>query len=212
MRFGSNKYVTYGFGPASELYSYLDEQIFDMMRLQDILTISNTMRMRRLNFKPGVPHPGAIIALALHHESHYYGVLWIAYDQPHAFSEEEGRFLSTLAGEAALAGANARLYANAEIGRQRLEAVLSSTPEPVLVINEQMQLLLLNPAAMQIPGLVRSTAPGCPIKDVVGHPELLDLITLAVSRKTIFEGDHPFKRQNLFRQRGPSRSGRASVW
>ncbi|MDR3576289.1 MAG: ATP-binding protein [Anaerolineaceae bacterium] len=180
---GSNKYVTYGFGPASEMYSYMDEQIFDMMRQQDILTISNTMRMRRLSFKPGVPHPGAIIGLALHHESHYYGVLWIAYDQPHAFSEEEGRFLSTLAGEAALAGANARLYANAEIGRQRLEAVLASTPEPVLVINEQMQLLLLNPAAMQIPGLVRSTAPGCPIKDVVGHSELLDLITFPSAEK-----------------------------
>jgi len=63
---------------------------------------------------------------------HTWGPLWVAYDRPHSFTEEEVRFLNTLALEAALAASNARLYANAEIGRQRLEAVLDSTPEAVI--------------------------------------------------------------------------------
>ena len=51
-------------------------------------------------------------------------VLWVAYDHPRNFSEEEIRFLTTLSGEAALAATSARLYATAEVGRQRMEAVL----------------------------------------------------------------------------------------
>jgi signal transduction histidine kinase/HAMP domain-containing protein len=168
--------IPFGAGPTSDRYAYLDTQIFDAMRTQDLLSIPNMSRMRRLNTPPGMPQPGALIALALHDENQYYGALWVAYDSPHSFTEEEVRFLSTLAGQAALASTNSRLYATAEIGRQRLEAVLSSTPDPVLVIDDQMKLLLLNPAALQINGVIGSHTPGTHIKNVVCHDELLDLI------------------------------------
>jgi PAS domain S-box-containing protein len=168
--------IAFGSGPASDSYAYLDYQIFDLMRSQELLSIPNMSRMRRLNVPAGVPQPGAVIALALHDENQYYGTLWVAYDAPHSFTEEEVRFLTTLAGQAALAATNARLYATAEIGRQRLEAVLSSTPDPVMVIDEQMKLLLLNPAALQVSGLVATSTPGRPIADVVCHADLLELI------------------------------------
>lgn len=175
--------IAYGTGPAADVYAFLDRQIFELMRQQDVLAVSNTTRMRRLNIPAGSAQPGAILALALRHESAYYGALWIAYDEPHNFTEEGIRFLSTLAGQAALAAANARLYASAEIGRQRLEAVLASTNEPVLVIDEQMRLLLLNPAALQVPALVSSSIPGRHVKDVIAHPELLDLISMPVDER-----------------------------
>ncbi len=81
-----------------------------------------------------------------------------------------------LAGQAAVAASNARLYATAEIGRQRLEAVLVSTPEPVLVFDEQARLLLLNAAALQVPGLVISAAPGRTSDRNVAPKELIGLI------------------------------------
>lgn len=165
-----------GLGLASEQYAYLDDALFDLMRSQELLLVPNTNRVRRVTLPPGRPHPSAIMARALYHENSYYGALWIAYDQPRAFNDEEVRFFSTLAGEAALAAANARLYANAEVGRQRLEAVLSSTPEPVLVTDEKSRLLLLNPAALQVPGLVASSTPGRPIKEIIPMPALLDLL------------------------------------
>ncbi|MBE0698490.1 MAG: PAS domain S-box protein, partial [Anaerolineaceae bacterium] len=102
--------------------------------------------------------------------------LWVAYDRPHNFSEEEIRFLSTLAGEASLAATSARLYATAEVGRQRLEAVLASTPEPVLVIDEQARLLLLNPAAVQVSGLIVSAVEGRFIQETVGSQDLIQLL------------------------------------
>lgn len=168
--------VAFGTGPSADLFAYLDSQLFELMRHQDLLTIPNVGRMRRLNIPSGRPQPGALLGVAIRHENLYYGTFWVGFDQPHNFTEEEIRFLSTLCGEIALAAASARLYATAEVGRQRLEAVLNATPDPVLVIDEQSKLLLLNPAALQTPGLVFSTTPGLPIQEVVQLPELLTLL------------------------------------
>ncbi len=169
--------IVLGYGPLSEKYAYLDGQIFELMRTQDMMSIPNTSRIRRLNFPVGGVQPGSLVAVALHRENRYYGALWVAYEHAHNFSEEEIRFLGTLANQAALAASNARLYASAEIGRQRLEAVLVSSPEPVLVIDEKLRLLLLNSAAMQVPGLIHSSTPGEPVQNIIDQPQLLELIT-----------------------------------
>jgi PAS domain S-box-containing protein len=175
--------AAFGLGPAAQLYAPFDQQLFDLGRQQELVNLSNVSRTRRLQINPGAPHPGALIALAIRNESRYYGVLWVAYDRPHNFSEEEIRFLSTLAGEASLAATSARLYATAEIGRQRLEAVLASTPEPVLVIDEQARLLLLNPAAAQVTGLIITAVEGKPIQEAIGPQELVRLLTAQVNER-----------------------------
>jgi len=169
-------WVSFGVGPETEAYAYLDKQIFDLMRNQDLLPIPNTARVRRVMPEPGKLFPGALIALPLYYENYYYGVLWVAYESPHSFSESEVRFLSTLTSEAAVAAVNARLYATSEIGRQRLEAVLASTPEPVLVFDEKDRLFLVNPAVLQVPGLIASAMPGQPATEVVLMPELINLL------------------------------------
>ena len=117
-----------------------------------------------------------MLAVALRHENQYYGALWIAYDQPHTFSEEEVRFIATLGGYAALASANARLFSSAELGRQRLSAILSSTPDPVLVTDQQNCLLLANPAAWRALGVGVDWDEGQPIERVVTQEALLRLL------------------------------------
>ncbi len=112
----------------------------------------------------------------MNHENQYYGTLWVGYDQPHTFSEEEVRFLVTLGSQAALAAANARLFMSAEIGRKRLESILSSTPDPVLVTDQHDCLLLANPAAWQALGLGLDANEGRPIDQVVTDAGLLDLL------------------------------------
>lgn len=175
--------VAFGLGSAAKLYAGFDAQLFEMTKQQDLITLPNLARTRRLQFSPGAPHPAALIALAIRHESRYYGVLWIAYDQPRMFADDEIRFFSTLAGEASLAATSARLYASAEVGRQRLEAVLSSTSEPVLVIDGNARLLLLNPAAIQVPGLIVSTVEGRSVQEAVGSQELVRLLTTPLNEK-----------------------------
>jgi len=175
--------VAFGVGSAARLYAGFDLQLFEMARQQDMISLPNVSRTRRLQFAPGAPHPGALLALAVRHENHYYGVMWVAYDHPRNFSEEEIRFISTLSGEAALAATSARLYATAEVGRQRLEAVLASTPEPVLVFDEHSRLLLLNPAAVQVPGLILSSVEGRPVNDVIGSPELTSMLVMPLTER-----------------------------
>ena len=171
-----SKRITFGVGPKAADYAHLDGQVFDLMRKEKVVPIPNLRRLRRLTRQPEKDHPGALIAFALISEKIYYGTLWIAYDTPRSFSVEHVRFLTTLASEAAMAAANARLYATAEIGRKRLEAVLASTPDPVLVIDEQDRLLLLNPAAVQVPALLSHTTAGVPLSKAIEPLELRALL------------------------------------
>lgn len=184
--------MMYGLGPSQNLYRDLDEQILALTRQQDRLVLPNLQRPRLLNVAPGAPHPESLMAIALRHESLYYGTLWIAYDQPHTFSEEEVRFMVTLGGQAALAAANSRLFLSAEIGRQRLESILASSPDPVLVTDQRDQLLLANPAAWQVLGLnLDETNTGKPINQVIDEPELVNLLRTTSPEKQSVEVSLP---------------------
>ena len=168
--------ISYSAGQAQNLYHELDEQILSFTRQQERLVLANMNRPRLFILHPEAPQPGSIAAVSLRRDSQYYGALWIAFDQPHTFSEEEVRFLVTLGSQASMAAANASLFLNAEIGRQRLEAVLASSPDPVLVTDQRNRLLLANPAAWQVLHLGLQVDEGQPIEQVIKQPELLELI------------------------------------
>src|SRR5512138_2823140 len=110
-------------------------------------------RTRGLVLEPSLPHPESLIALALRHENRYYGVLWAAYNKQRIFTEADLRFISTLASQASLAVANIRLFLTVELSRRQLEAILNSTPDPVLVTDASNRLILANPAAGQLFGI-----------------------------------------------------------
>jgi PAS domain S-box-containing protein len=91
--------------------------------------------------------------------------------------------MTTIAGQAALASANSQLFANAEIGRQRLAAILASTPDPVLVTDYQGRLLLANPAAWQVLGLPGEAVNGKSIDTIIQQPALLGLLQVVSEDK-----------------------------
>lgn len=164
-------------GPAAQLYSYLDEQVLALIRNQDQIQLVNITRARLLEFPAGAKRPESMMAIALRHENSNYGAFWVAYNEPHRFTEEENRFLITLAGQAALATANARLYMQSEIGRQRLAAILASTPDPVLVTDQSGRLLLANPAAWNVLGINSPNEEHPFIQDVLDHPSLIEILS-----------------------------------
>ena len=173
----------FGYGNGNEQYSYLDDQILPMTRQKDVVALNNLSRVRLLTFPPNAPRPEAILALPLHHENTFYGAIWLVYDTPHRFSDDEVRFQTTIAGQAALASANSQLFANAEIGRQRLAAILNSTPDPVLVTDYQGRLLLANPAAWQVLGLPGESINGRSIDSIIKQPALLGLLQIVSEDK-----------------------------
>jgi signal transduction histidine kinase len=132
-----------------------------------------------------------LLAVSLRHENQFYGVLWAAYDQPRNFSESDVRFLSTLAGQAALAASNNHLFLSAEVGRQRLAAILASTPDPVLVTDQNNRLLLSNPAAWRVLGTDISQGQGEAIEKVIRQKALLEILRATSSDKLSAEVPMP---------------------
>lgn len=167
---------SFGMGPMSDLYRNLDEQILSMARQQDRLLLTNLTRPRLLVFSPGFPRPQSILAMALRSDRQFYGTLWLAYDRPHQFTEDELSFVATISSQAAMAAANASLFQTAEIGRQRLEAILNSSPDPVLVTDHHDHLLLANPAAWQALEFRPETSLGQPVAEVVAQKNLVELL------------------------------------
>jgi PAS domain S-box-containing protein len=149
--------------------------------------VTNFSRPRLFSISPGRPHPEAILAFPLRDDKFYYGAFWLAYDQPRRFSEEEVRYQSTLASQASIAAANGRLFSTAEIGRQRLEAILSSTPDPVLVTDHQDKLLLANPAACKVFDVSIEASKGKSIDQVIAQEEVVDLLKSTDSKQQTAE-------------------------
>lgn len=131
-------------GTARETYAHLDEQILELAQTQGQIVIPNLTLSRELAVNQSMQNPAALLAVALRHENRYYGVVWAGYDQLRGFSESDVSFIKTLAGQAALAVSNAHLFLNVEASRRQLEAILNSTPDPVLVTDHRNRLLLAN--------------------------------------------------------------------
>ena len=145
--------VRFSYGPEKDAYMHLDQQLLALTEQQERLVMAVVTRTRGLDLDPNLPNPESLIAIALRHESRHYGVLWAGYKTQHVFSESDIRFISTLASQAALAVANIRLFLTVEASRRQLEAILNSTPDPVLVTDASNRLILANPAAGHVFGV-----------------------------------------------------------
>ena len=140
-------------GLEQDVYMHLDQQILALTEEQERVVMATLARNRGLLLDPNLPQPESMIALALRHEGRYYGTLWAAYSQQHIFTESDLKFMTTLASQATLAIANIRLFMTVEVSRRQLEAILNSTPDPVLVTDASNRLILANPAAGQVFGV-----------------------------------------------------------
>ncbi|MBM3143400.1 MAG: HAMP domain-containing protein [Chloroflexi bacterium] len=171
----------YGVGEYARDFAYFDSQLLTLMKEQggDRIVLTNPARTPLLSFGPGAPRLGSLAAVALYHERTYYGVLWVAHHLPRAFSDEEVQFVTTLGSQAALATANARLFMTAEFERERLAAILASTPDPVLVTDQRDRLLLVNAQAWLALGLGLEAGIGKPVEEVITQAELINLLHIS---------------------------------
>jgi signal transduction histidine kinase/HAMP domain-containing protein len=175
--------VRFSSGPEKDTYAHLDQQILAITEKQERLVMAVLSRTRGLDLDPNLPHPESLMAVALRHENRHYGVLWAAYKKQHVFTESDIRFISTLASQASLAVANIRLFLAVEAGRRQLEAVLNSTPDPVLVTDASNRLIMANPAAGQLFGVTIRRGERPDIQKTIQIKPLNDLL-LSSSRES----------------------------
>ncbi len=180
----------FGGGEMNGHYQYLDDQVLALTRNRDSITLNNLMRGRALKLNPEVLNPSAIISIPMRYEGHFLGILWVSYDQPRTFADEEIRFLANLSDDISRALANIRLYRTAELGRQRLEAILNSTPDPTFVIDKNQRIILANPPAVELFDAREFFIEGKTIEEAVHSPVLLDLIRTGETNQEIRFPNH----------------------
>jgi signal transduction histidine kinase len=143
----------YAAGAMSQEYQEMDRNLLDLAQEEKVLVIPSRARLKRMGIQKGVAVPAEMLGTAIRDGNDYQGVLWVGYASPHRFSESEVRFFNTLSNQVILAVSNSKLYLEAEMGKHRLESVLASTPDPVLLVNSEGQVLTSNQAAESIVGL-----------------------------------------------------------
>jgi PAS domain S-box-containing protein len=115
------------------------------------------------------------LSLALVASGRFMGMLNLySRDEPRHFGIDEVKLAETFAQQAAIALANARFLEHTREERGKLSAVLSSTTDAVLAVDENGNLILANPSAERTFGLSTATSLGQPLASKV-PPELLHL-------------------------------------
>lgn len=200
---GGRMPLQFGEGAVTALMEPFDRT---MMRLanqqQNGVLILRSRQQIRATLSADKPISGelpisSLIAIPMHARDRYRGVFWLGYTNPHEFSQLEINFLTTLAGQASVVAENTLLFANAEGGRRRLLAVLSSTSDAVIVTDQTDRVILINPAMEKAFGVKATVAYRRQVKDVLNSVTLLDALTKKTSRPQSFELTAPDERVYL---------------
>lgn len=169
---------TYAAGEAAATMAPLDGEVINLVERQGTVVISQIERASpALDITPLPPHLHSLVAFPLRSDTSFYGAIWLCYDHEHTFEQAEMTFLATLAGQTAVAIANARLFSDAQEGRKQLEAVLESTADAMVVVDNQGRIVLMNPAAERFFNVRGEQARYRNAADVLGVLELANLLT-----------------------------------
>ncbi len=94
----------------------------------------------------------------------------------HPFSGEHLELVSALADYAAIAVENARLYSSSELERKKLEMLLTSIQDGVIVTDEDGRIMFINQAVRTAFQLDDDDLIGRQFQDVIEHQDLLDML------------------------------------
>jgi PAS domain S-box-containing protein len=99
-----------------------------------------------------VPTTLSQLSVPIIHEGAILGVISLEGDRRAAFTEEHVRFVELLADHAAIGINNARLFQQVIEGHDRLQAILDSTYDAVIVLDTDGRVILANPRVQELFG------------------------------------------------------------
>lgn len=117
----------------------------------------------------------AALVIPLRQEEKALGALLFAAKPPTRYDENDVQIGQLLAAGVSASLETARLYQALADERSTLAAVLSSSQDAILMINEQGMIMLANPAARAMLGLDERNNAGRPLSEVVSDPALQKL-------------------------------------
>lgn len=166
------KYVVGNF--IRELDSY-DGQLLQYVKKNGALVVNDLARAGSFNieFPAGVT---SLIALPLESDRSTYGILWLAFDSQRRMEAANFDFLFALAGEANVAITNTSLFEMLSEEHDKLEAVLLSMNDGLIVTDIQGRLLLVNATARKLFGIDTSGYQNRRSNEVFSDRTIIDFI------------------------------------
>ncbi len=155
--------TAHGIPPA--FLSYLtpllaEEKISDL----DVTELNRMLKELTYTVSMGLLN-GTGIALVAH--SQVIGVIFIFRNYPDLFSANDKALLGSFAGQAAIAVHNARLYGQVNLEKQRLDALLDSAADGIMILNADLTIERVNDAFERIYGRTHDQLAGVPHADVI---------------------------------------------
>ncbi len=100
------------------------------------------------------------------------GVISLGSDRPDDYTPDDQTFVTQLANQARIAIDNARLFRRIEIARDRLQIILDSMKEAVILIEAGGSITLANPRVEWLLGLSPQAVLDVPVVDLLNDPDL----------------------------------------
>lgn len=94
-----------------------------------------------------------------------------------SFDSNDTRALSALGGYATIAINNANIYSDIEREQRTLSAIVDKTTDPILVLDENNMLVLINASGRAAFGISDTQVAGQPVADLIENQAALDFIT-----------------------------------
>jgi signal transduction histidine kinase/HAMP domain-containing protein len=176
----SSEPIRFHSGDSMEILSALDSQILHFFGGQDQLerlVLPDIKRPKLFELQGDLTIPASLLAVALRSEGIYFGVLWVAFNEYHEFTQDEVRLLTNIGTQTNHAAANASMYAESEISRQRIEAVLNSIPDPLLVFDNDEKLIIANSNAEKLLHLATNPEEKPRLEEIIKNKELKELLS-----------------------------------
>lgn len=117
-------------------------------------------------------HNRSHLSVPVRHEAMTLGVITLQDPRPGLFTEDQVSFVTQLAAQAAIAITNARLFSEVSENHDRMQAVLDSTREGVLVIDSLGRIALVNSRIEEMWKMRRQELVGQNLADLIQRPSL----------------------------------------
>ena len=162
---------------------------------EPILTVT-----KRIPLEDGTDiQPRSSLCVPMQGNSDVIGAIYMERsDLEHGFTEHHRSMLASLSVNAAVALENARLFHQVEAERRKLDAVLRGTDQPMIVMDLEGTVLLMNRAAHRAFSTVGKRGTGYLFSHMVEHPGLANLVKQARLSERVqhdeitVEGDRTF--------------------
>jgi len=160
------------------------------------ILIENSLEDARWQSPPDEPAHSAIL-VPMFGRLDLIGLLVLVHEQAGYFKVEHLLLLQAIAGQAAVAVENARLYSNVAQERQMLTAILQSAAEPIIVFDADGSLTMLNPAAEGLFAEYEATI-GLPLARGRGYDILIEALEETYTTGQAYAGEIPWHDRRVF--------------